>query len=94
MKLRYENNWEHDFYYVGTQRVITLELVRIDGEEYKVSNREVSVRYSDSGHPHEAKSTHYFVKAKVFGKMREFDLNSINVPITVLKYTVEPKESK
>ena len=92
MKLKYSNNWASDIYHVGTQRLLTLELVSIAGAEYKVTNREVRVRYSDMGHENYATSTHYFVKTKVFGRMMEFDLNTIKAPITVLKYTVEPKK--
>ena len=89
MKLKYINNWMSDSYLVGERAVKTLTQVKIAGEEYTVTSRKVAVPYDDMGHTYMAESTHYFVKAKVFGKMREFDLNSITVPITVLKYTLE-----
>ena len=92
MKLKYSNNWYSDVYHVGTQRLLTLDTVRIAGAEYKVTNREVCVPYYDMGNEYTSTSTHYFVKTKVFGKMMEFDLNTIKAPITVLKYTVEPKK--
>lgn len=89
MKLVYKNNWEADEYYVGNRRLKTLSKVRIAGRDYTVKSRIVSVPYHDMGHMYNAQSTHYFVKEKVFGKMVEFDLNSVKVPIMVLKYTLE-----
>ena len=91
MKLEYKNNWELDEYYVGGVRVGTLDKVRINRVDYKVIARDVSVTYYDHGHQGSSRSTHYFVKEKVFGLAKEFDLNEIirYKPITVLKYSLE-----
>lgn len=91
MKLTYQNNWELDEYYVGAVRVKNLEKVRINKVDYKVTAREVSVTYYDHGHQGSSRSTHYFVKEKVFGLVKEFDLNTIikHKPVTVLKYELE-----
>lgn len=91
MKLEYENNWELDIYRVGGVKVKNLDKVRINKVDYKVTAREVTVTYYDHGHQGGSRSVHYFVKEKVFGITKEFDLNGIikHKPITVLKYELE-----
>lgn len=91
MKLEYKNSWENDIYTVGGKPVLTLTEVRIDKVNYKVTSREVVVPYNDMGHEYHSRSVHYFVKAKVFGKMREFDLNSVKGTIEAVIYTVGEK---
>ena len=92
MILHYQNNWEADIYTVGGKLLRTLESVEIGGVEYAVTHREVRIQYHDMGHQYTAQSTHYFINAMVFGKMHEFDLNSVKVPITPLQYTVEDRK--
>lgn len=91
MRLSYQNNWESDAYFVDKKPVSDITLVRIKGEEYKVTSRNVSVPYNDMGHTYTANSKHYFIRTKVFGIWQEFDLNILvdKVAISVLKYTRE-----
>lgn len=90
-KLHYSNNWENDIYTIGKKRVDTLDVVEINGVEYDVTARKVTVPYDDMGHTYTSTSTHYFVTAKVFGIPKEFDLNTLmqNLIITPIIYTVE-----
>ena len=90
--LKYKNNWESDEYYVGKKRITVLKKVSIDGEEFKVTSRRVSVPYNDMGHTYTGDSNHYFIKKKVFGTKMEFDLNTIvdKVKVVALDYTVAP----
>jgi hypothetical protein len=76
-KLTYSNNWEADEYFVNGKRVTSLKKVRIGTKEYKVTTREVSIRYMDMGHEGYGTSDHYFIKEVVFGIKMEFDLNSL-----------------
>jgi hypothetical protein len=89
MKLTYKNNWENDEYYVGENRVRTLEKIRIGKKEYDVIMENRTVNAYDMGHVYPVTSNHFFVKTKVLGVMTMVDLNTI-VPKTrvmVLKYS-------
>lgn len=93
MKLSCSNNWEVYTFYVDKNEITDLKLVRIKGEDYKVTARPVSVRYTDHGHEGHGTSTHYFVKTKVFGLTKEFDLVDLmrDVTVSALKYTLKNK---
>lgn len=75
--LQYENSWESDSYYVDKKLIEKLKKVSIDGKEYDVTSRQVTVPYNDMGHTYTACSTHYFITTEVFGVEQEFDLNKI-----------------
>ena len=91
MKLSCSNNWEAYTFYVDKNEITDLKLVRIKGEDYKVTPRTVSVPYRDHGHEGRGTSTHYFVKTKVFGVAKEFDLVDLmrDVTVSALKYTLK-----
>lgn len=76
-KLKYVNQWEYDEYYVGRQRVHSLNKVMIDDVVYPVKNRQVSVNYNDMGHEYSSMSTHFFVVVDVLGIPRDIDLNTV-----------------
>lgn len=90
-RLSYDNQWEYDHYYVGKKKVKTLTRVYINGKEYPVISKRVSVPYSDMGHDYIAESTHFFVVEEVFGKKHTFDLNTVvgKSDVLALDYTLE-----
>jgi hypothetical protein len=92
-RLTYNNCWAADNYFVNKKRILTLKKVCINGTEYPVSNRSVSVRYTDMGHEGYGTSTHYFVPETVFGIKKEFDLNSLveKVKVYAVEFTTEEK---
>ncbi len=71
--LKYKNDWKHDVYTVGGERVIRLETVEIDDVQYPVIAKICSVR----GRVYTATSTHYFVEIDVLGVKTRVDLNTI-----------------
>ena len=75
--LKYTNDWEHDVYTVGGERVTRLETVEIDEVQYLVISKIRSVQYDDMGHVYTATSTHYFVEIDVLGVKTRIDLNTI-----------------
>ncbi len=90
MKLKFNNQLLSDNYTIGKKTVLTLSSVRIAKKEYPVIMRMLSaIKYNDQGNQYEVVSQHYFVKAKVFGRLIEFNLSKLDVPITVLKYSVK-----
>lgn len=52
--LKYTNDWEHDVYTVGGERVTRLETVEIDEVQYPVISKIRSVQYDDMGHVYTA----------------------------------------
>jgi hypothetical protein len=76
-RLKYVNNWESDEYYVGKNRVKTLAKVEINGVEFPVISRKVSVDYNDHGNRFSAMSEHFFIALVVGGVLFERDLNSM-----------------
>lgn len=76
-RLRYEDNWSVDLYFIGNKQISELKEVMIGGTLYKVKTQRLSIPYDDMGHTYEGTSDHYFVKAKVFGIYMDFDLNKI-----------------
>jgi hypothetical protein len=86
--LKYLNNWESDEYYVGKNRVKTLAKVEINGVEFPVISRPVSVAYSDHGNMYNAKSEHFFIALVVGGVLLERDLNSMgSMKVTAVEWT-------
>ena len=87
------NNWEMDEYSVGTDRIATLDSVSINDVTYKVTARIMSIPYNDMGHTYSGTSTHYFVKEKVFGVEKDFDLNGLvnKIKIFPVDFTLEKK---
>lgn len=92
-QLSYQNNWEMDEYYVGKDRVATLDSVSINDITYKVTAKICSIPYNDMGHTYSGTSTHYFVKEKVFGIEKTFDLNGLvgKVKVFPVDFTLEKK---
>lgn len=90
-KLTYENSWESDTYKVDGKRVRNLTKVKIGGQVYKVTGKTVGVPYSDMGQPGMGVSTHYYVKERVFGMDKLFDLNEIvpNKSVYAVEYEIE-----
>lgn len=90
-RLAYKNEWENDAYYVEGKRIKNLYSVVINGKDYTVSSRNVSVNYDDMGHTYSSTSRHYFISEKVFGVSRSFDLNTIvnKVKVFAIGYEFE-----
>ena len=59
--LTYVNNWEVDEYYVNGTRIKALKSVVINGKEYPVMSKKITVPYSDMGHSYTSTSEHYFI---------------------------------
>lgn len=83
-KLTYRNNWESDIYYVNGKQISNLYAVEIDGEDYTVTQKKVSIPYNDMGHTYNAISYHYFIEKEVFGTKMTFDLNKIVNKVDVI----------
>lgn len=92
-RLTYKNNWEADSYFVGDKEIVTLSKISVNGKEFKVTHATVSVPYNDMGHTYDGTSTHYFIKEKVFGIEKMFDLNTIvsKAKVYAIEFTVKEK---
>ena len=84
MKLTYQNNWESDSYFVGKDKIQTLDVVKIKDEEHDVITLKVSVPYNDMGHQYNGVSHHFFVKVNVLGVDMNIDLNTIVPKVEVI----------
>ena len=89
-KLTYENQWESDTYKVNGKRVTDLKVVQIAEAKYRVEGKLISVEYNDMGSIGQGISTHYFIKARIFGMQMTFDLNEIvpKVKVLAIEYSV------
>ena len=76
-KLRYENDWECDKYFVGKTPVQKLTKVTIDDVPFDVVTRNIEKPYSDHGHTYYARSDHFFITVTVGGIVFERDLNTL-----------------
>ena len=92
-QISYRNNWGADEYSVGSDRIATLDFVGINGIIYAVTARICNISYNDMGRTYSVESTHYFVKEKVFGLTKEFDLNEIvgKVKVVAVEFTLEKR---
>lgn len=91
--LAYTNNWQADEYTIDGSPVIDLKKVRVDGEEFEVTKREVSVQYNDMGHVYNGTSMHYFVTVTPngpTGKPMKGLATSIDLNTIVNKMAIEP----
>lgn len=97
--LAYQNNWESDEFSVvdqthegkqlGSTRITDLHKVRIHFETYDVTSRSVEIPYNDMGRRYYARSKHYFITERVFGRNIEFDLGEVMRKHNVIVFAEE-----
>lgn len=89
--LTYENSWEFDSYFVDGKRIEDLTKIKIGKKTYDVISEKITVYYNDMGSRSGSTSTHFFVKEKIFGYERRFDLNEFasHIKITAIKFKLQ-----
>lgn len=90
-RLKYENNWNHDRYYVGGKRVKDIRVVEIDGQYFDVFSSEITIPTPDMGTTYNATSTHFFITIKVGKTDLSVDLNELveNDKVYAIDYELE-----
>lgn len=91
-RLKYEDNWKNDIYRLADRKhtpITSLTKVRIDNLDYQVVSHKIIVPYEDMGKMYNSKSTHYFIKTKFLGAIREIDLNTVvpKTKVVAIDYT-------
>lgn len=89
MKLQYQNNWESDEYFYTGGRIKNLWSVEINGIQYPIITKKVSIPYNDMGHQYNATSDHYFIEESLFGIMHKIDLNTLVNKIDIIPIAYE-----